>query len=472
LILSWYIIRVRTFICYSVEDQGFAYWVARYLQKHGGEIVLTRWQTDHPSKAWEQALAYDIGACHKFILILSPAALKSWEVRDQTLLADRAGKEIVILLHQPCQVPERLADRTIIDLSGRRVWWQPELRRLITAIIDTPLIANAWSLRFFELEGMMGRLAPFLGWALFLLLLGGGFLFLQTRPPPVALPSIAVPVTPVLQTYATLRPRSTSNSSLPNPEPTPVETKIRYRDGKVMVLVPEGSFLMGSRSDDLDADDDERPQQLVYLATYWIDKTEVNNSQYQLCYAQGVCSPSNEKRSMFLDGQQPVVGVTWEQAAVYCKWVGGRLPTEAEWEKAARGVDGRIFPWGDRFDSNRLNYCDRNCIADWRDFEGDDGYRYTAPVNAFVTGASPYGAQNMSGNVWEWTGDWYDPLAYQSSAIENPNGPDNGRQRVIRGGSWLYLGRNVRVTRRQKELPTYGYDNIGFRCVVPTGNLP
>jgi formylglycine-generating enzyme required for sulfatase activity len=260
-------------------------------------------------------------------------------------------------------------------------------------------------------------------------------------------------------------------SSVPRPEPTPIDTRVRISDGKVMVLVPGGEFLMGSPENDSEAASNEVPQRPVYLDSFWIDKTEVNNAQYQLCQSAGDCTPSVEKRSSFLGGLLPVVGVDWMQATAYCRWAGGRLPSEAEWEKAARGIDARIYPWGNVFDGNRLNYCDRNCVADWRDFEGDDGYRYTAPVGAFLEGASPYGVLNMSGNVWEWTADWYDEAAYQVGPDRNPTGPQSGQQRVIRGGSWLYGGRNVRVTRRQKELPSYRYDNIGFRCVVPAESV-
>jgi formylglycine-generating enzyme required for sulfatase activity len=459
---------MRLFICFAAEDQRFAQWLARYLRMHGAEVCLTRWHSGHPDKIWEQTLADDIISCSQFVLILSPAALNSWGVRDQTLLADREGKQIVVVLYRPCVIPERLVLHPLIDLSQKGRRWQHELSRLVVTVVDNPITPHRWRLRLFEVQGVLGRWGMVVFFAICLLLFGSGVIFRQTYSSPA---SAIVPVTPVVQVAFAPAPTPTTDKRLPNPEPTPVDTMIRLRDGKVMVLVPEGTFLMGSTPDDPDAANDEKPQRVIYVDAFWIDKTEVSNSQYQLCRVQGVCSPSTENRTMFRGEQMPVVGVNWEQAAVYCQWVGGRLPTEAEWEKAARGVDDRIFPWGSQFDGSRLNYCDRNCIADWRDFEGDDGYRYTAPVASFVSGASPYGVQNMSGNVWEWTADWYDPLTYQSGISDNPSGPGEGQQRVIRGGSWLYLGRNVRVTRRQKELPTYGYDNIGFRCVVPLDGL-
>jgi formylglycine-generating enzyme required for sulfatase activity len=223
---------------------------------------------------------------------------------------------------------------------------------------------------------------------------------------------------------------------------------------------------MGSSDSDPAAGKDEKPQRRVYVDAFWIDRTEITNGQYQRCVAAGVCASSNVYNKDFGEETLPVVGVNWQQANAYCHWVGGRLPSEAEWEKAARGVDGRLYPWGNQFDGYRLNYCDASCVADWRDQSANDGYRYTAPVGSFPGGASPYGVLDMSGNVWEWTADWYASDTYVQSTTLNPTGPAFGVQRVIRGGSWLYKGAGVRVARRHKDTPASSYDNIGFRCVV------
>jgi formylglycine-generating enzyme required for sulfatase activity len=313
-----------------------------------------------------------------------------------------------------------------------------------------------------RLEGL--RLLPLLSVAVILLFSLVGFsLWSQRQNETWVVPK---PVEPALISQPMVVP-TVKNLSAPNPLPTPLNLKVRPEDGKVLVLIPEGDFLMGSAGADLAAAEDEKPQHLVYLDTFWIDKTEITNAQYRRCVVAGVCSSPQNQVSDFRGPQFPVVGVDWNQAHTYCEWVGGRLPTEAEWEKAARGPDGRLYPWGNTFDDTRLNYCDTNCIADWRDFKGDDGYRFTAPVGNYLSGASPYGVLDMSGNVWEWTADWYATDTYQHTTYRNPAGPEQGEQRVIRGGSWYYQDKSSRIAKRHKDTPTARYDNIGFRCALP-----
>ena len=452
-----------TFICHAPEDTRFANWLAGYLRRNG--VRVQRASTSGAgAAARERETATTVSQCNNFVLVLSPAALNSWTVRDQTLVAQRNGKNIVVVSHQQCERPEILADRPRIDLTRPRWQRRSELRRLLAElnVAVEPYAKNRWAW-LFELGWL-----PSPVWLLWLAVaVGLGAVILWQRTPSTGT-VVVVPAgaTPVVMSRPTLVIEPELPGA-PNAQPTPVDTRVRAADGKIMLLVPQGDFLMGSSAEDAEADSDEQPQHLVFVDAFWIDKTEVTNAQYRHCVEQGGCSPSIEKRSLFVDDQHPVVGVSWAQSQAYCRWAGGRLPTEAEWEKAARGVDGRVFPWGNEFDSSRLNYCDSNCVADWRDFDGDDGYQYTAPAHAYPQGASPYGVLNMSGNVWEWTADWYAPDAYEKAVYRNPVGPATGQQRVIRGGSWLYSGRNLRVSRRQKELPTYQYENIGFRCVVP-----
>lgn len=223
----------------------------------------------------------------------------------------------------------------------------------------------------------------------------------------------------------------------------------------VQVYVPAGTFQMGSDSGEAD----EKPVHPVTLDAFWIDRTEVTNKMYALCVSAGKCSPpsstkSSTRDSYYGDAQfdnYPVIYVSWNDANAYCEWAGRRLPTEAEWEKAARGTDGRTYPWGDAApDSTRLNF---NINV------GD-----TTEVGKYPSGTSPYGALDMAGNVYEWVNDWYDESYYSNSPSENPQGPDSGRYRVLRGGSWLYVDYFVRAAYRGSYVPGNIYYDIGFRC--------
>jgi formylglycine-generating enzyme required for sulfatase activity len=225
------------------------------------------------------------------------------------------------------------------------------------------------------------------------------------------------------------------------------------------VLVPAGEFLMGSTDADSSADSTAKPQHKVYLDAFKIDRTEVTNAMYGKCVQTGACqapsSSGSRKHSSYYGNSQyanyPVIHVTWNDALAYCTWVGGRLPTEAEWEKAARGADGRIYPWGNEPpDKQRCN------------FHGDVGD--TTPVGAYPAGASPYGALDMAGNVWEWVADRYQADYYAVAPARNPPGPAVGDSRVLRGGSWLHAQRLVRAAFRFRNDPEFRIDLLGFRC--------
>ncbi len=240
-------------------------------------------------------------------------------------------------------------------------------------------------------------------------------------------------------------------------------------DGAKMVLIPEGEFLMGSNN----GDPDERPVHTVYLDAFYIDIYEVTNAQYRkFVEATGHPRPTYWRSNNFNEPDQPVVGVTWEDANAYAKWAGKRLPTEAEWEKAAKGgLVGKDYSWGDSPipPKNAGNFADMTAklvFPKWDVIRGyDDGFSHPAPVGCFSPNG--YGIYDMIGNVWEWCSDWYDPNYYSVSPKNNPKGPATGRDHVLRGGSWFADKDCLRVSNRFNYDPSYVIQyawNIGFRC--------
>lgn len=222
------------------------------------------------------------------------------------------------------------------------------------------------------------------------------------------------------------------------------------------VNVPAGTFMMGSNPKGLIKDDThkyETPQHEVVINAFRIGKYEVTNAQYAQCVQARACAMPNELQQYedLSYASYPVVAVSWYQARDFCHWVGGRLPTEAEWEYAARGTDGRIYPWG-----NALPTCK---LANYSDCGGN-----LKPVGSFPEGASSFGVLDMAGNVWEWSADWSGP--YVAERQINPTGPETGDARIIRGGAFKYESMELRAVTRRGSNPRYYYGSLGFRCVV------
>ncbi len=239
------------------------------------------------------------------------------------------------------------------------------------------------------------------------------------------------------------------------------------KDGAPMVLVPAGPFPMGVPPGDRDGGRDEYPRHQVDLDAFYIDAHEVTNGRYrQFVKATGHRTPQHPKnpsRTLWKGDQvseavaeRPVVNVDWHDADAYCKWAGRRLPTEAEWEKAARGTDDRRFPWGNvEPTAKHLNFNQQ-----WI------GEKTLMPVGSYEAGKSPYGAYDMAGNVWEWVADWYDDRYYEKSPAKNPMGPETGTDKVLRSSGWAVETPLVRIFTRVKSDPTVRNESTGFRCAM------
>jgi formylglycine-generating enzyme required for sulfatase activity len=296
--------------------------------------------------------------------------------------------------------------------------------------------------------------------------------------PPTEMPASPPTEEPPAKESPEVVPTSPKDTPAP-PEPyaTPINpgsgSVWDWSDGSQMVYIPAGEFTMGISLFTLESlmqrcpgctRDwylNETPDHPVYLDGYWIDRIEVSNAHYQNCVLAMQCTEPEHLDAYFTDryfydieyNEHPVIYVSWEQAQNYCLWAGKRLPTEAEWEKAARGIDGRLSPWG--------SFSTINCtLANY-----DDCNQPLADVDSYPAGASPYGALNMAGNVREWVFDWYSADYYERSPTSNPLGPDAGERHTVRGGSYLNIAMLVRATSRDSGPPDPD-GALGFRCAI------
>ncbi len=313
-------------------------------------------------------------------------------------------------------------------------------------------------------------------------------------PSPTETPTITLTHTPTSTPTRTLTPTPTLTPTL-----APGDTQTRPTDEMVMVYVPGDTFQMGSSEneiDDLFAQceeqgndkcerswyEDQSPQHIVTLNAFWLDQTEITNAQFaaflnnrgnqteggvtwlelESDYAL-IEQTGDEYRPKSGYADHPVIEVSWYGADAYCRWAGAQLPTEAQWEYAAKGTQGHTYPWGDIFDGTRVNFCDVNCTYDRRTIDYNDGYERTAPVGSYQDGASWCNALDMAGNVWGWTSDWYSD--YPSEPQTNPTGPVEGESKVLRGGSFDN-SKSIHASRRAYIIPRDRASNIGFRCMV------
>lgn len=314
---------------------------------------------------------------------------------------------------------------------------------------------------------------------LFICLLLSGCVF---GPPPAPTPDMGALATQMwvqLSVQQTLQVLQATTTPMPSPTPEPTPTPLWISTplpapadpanyppvfnpvtGMEVIFIPEGEFLMGSVDTDSNRDAaSEEPQHKVYLDAFWMSKTQVTNAMFNACVTTGICkySVSQTTNPNYLDplfSNHPVVYISWSMAQTYCAWTGGRLPTEAEWEKSARGPGGQRFPWGSEL--ARIKFTNAgNEIGN------------TTPVGSFPYGMSYYGALDMGGNVREWVSDWYDPEYFKQSPEMNPQGPETGEKKVLKGASytdpWVYS----RAANRLSHEPDSPGAVRGFRCVYP-----
>ncbi|MEO5956500.1 MAG: SUMF1/EgtB/PvdO family nonheme iron enzyme [Nitrospiraceae bacterium] len=270
-----------------------------------------------------------------------------------------------------------------------------------------------------------------------------------------ALPIMGIIRGTTLTPFEAASPDSTDSSS-----PEPLDPSQVSREEPVleeMVSIPAGPFIRGTDRGGFD----EKPQRTLVLDAFAIDRYEVTNFQYQQFVdatghrKSGPPSRYAKNMSRMRGINQPVVYVSWDDAETFCYWKGKRLPTEAEWEKAMRGTDGRLWPWGNVEQPNGANWA-----------RVQDGYDVAAPVGAVLTDQSPYGVMDGAGNVMEWVDDWYAETYFKEAPEQNPQSPESGNFRALRGGGYATTGADIRITSRSKMVQDFRDETIGFRCAV------
>jgi len=436
---------LRVFLCHASQDKPAVRKLHRYLKQRGVQPWLDELDL-LPGENWEVEIPKALFSSDVILVCLSKNSVdkEGYVQKEISFALDKALEKpegtifVVPVKLEDCDVPKRLNRFQWVDLFR-----QDGYKRLMLGLQK-------------RASGLGGKVSPVLledkgdfqnnhtfkwvfiiGIVLLTFIVGGLVLNYLTNN----------------SLYTDAVASSTKMTTFDPAKPTPTlgigSTIVSEKDGMPLLYIPAGKFSMGSSSSL-----DEIVHQ-VELSAFWIDQTEVTNKMYSNCVGAGNCSlPSNADRfrnSVYQN--HPVVYVDWEMARAYCSWAGRRLPTEAEWEKSARGADKRIYPWGNQSaNSSLLNYNDN---------VGD-----TTEAGKYHAGMSAYGAYDMSGNVWEWVHDWYGETYYQNSPLLDPIGPALGTFKVLRGGSWRNGVDTVRSANRYWLDPLNSYDFLGFRCAL------
>jgi formylglycine-generating enzyme required for sulfatase activity len=514
----------RVFISYSRSDEPFARQLAASLSQMGADIWID--VEDIPAGLkWSSAIQQGLDTAEALIVIISPESMASRNVEDEWQYFLDHQKPVVPVLLRPAKIHFQLNRIQYIDFHQQP--YEAALRQLYVELSrkglalapNTPDPALAYRPAPHQMTpsaaargggglGSRGRVLGIGAGVLALvvvvfMVLNNGILTPTVDPTPTVTPPLVLATEPIQPTVTDAPTGVPTDPPTQTPTDAPTETTpptlaatstpvqlglpgnpvfsntswspVRRTFGdRTMVLVPAGCFTIGSTTGDIDfaqslcssalgecsrsGYEDEQPAQLVcFEQPFWLDATEVTNGQYGSAGA-------------FPGDDYPRTNVTWNEADAYCAARGMRLPTEAEWEYAARGPDGLVFPWGNDFDGSRLNYCEGDCPYNWKDTNYSDGYGTTAPVGSYPAGASWVGALDMAGNVWEWTSSIYAfPYPYfASDGRENQNDPAS--KRTLRGGSWNWIAADTRAMSRDdyaenSQTRYESSDWYGFRCV-------
>ena len=459
----------QVFIFYSRKDLDFVERLAKDLKDSGLDVWYDLSGLEI-GMHWGMEIQDAILKSKYLIVVLSPNSIVSEWVEREFIYASNHNIKVIPLIHEPCDLPLWSVTTHYVDMVGENygnhfgellkvlgVETGEEAKKFDSDMGVSPVNQPAVK----KVMRNRGKLSPL--WIILPLLLVAVIAFGIWGLPPIKA-ALAPTSTPAPTVTATATPKPTSTATItrlfrPSVTVTPtlgIGSKMTsFEDQMVMVYVPEGNFTMGSNN----GDSDEQPVHTVYLDAFWIDQTEVTNAMYAKCVYAGACQPPNYSSSFTRTSYYgnpdyadfPVIGVYQSRTPDYCSWAGSRLPTEAEWEKAARGTDGRIYPWGNSSPSSSLlNFMD-----------GD-----TKAVGSYPSGASPYGALDMAGNVAEWVSDFYSATYYSQSPASNPQGPSSGDAKlgnpnVFRGGSWRASSKFILSASRGWQ---ESYGDIGFRC--------
>ena len=461
---------LKVFLSYSRRDLDFIEKLASDLKDAGIDVWYDLSGLDGGAP-WRNAIEKAIRATDVVVVVLSPDSVNSQWVEREYLFASNHGKRIIPVLYKQCELPLYYLNIHFIDFQGSK--YKKNFNVLLDDLRDNvtdkekpkapPVSQDTQTKKQKMILGLISLIG-----LLIVGLLSFPYLSRGLAPEPTNTP---VPSSTFTSPTDTATPSPTDEPSIPTetftPTVTPFPAEITDAAGVEMVFIPEGPFEMGSEF----GEDNEFPPHTMVLGDYYIDKYEVTNILYRACVNASACKRPKHYGSYssgtyyehpdYVD--YPVLYVDWEMADTYCRWRGdgARLPTEAEWEKAARGETNDSYPWGNTLGCEYASYKNGGALCSVG----------TSKVGSYEAGKSPYGVYDMAGNVWEWVADWYNKFYYYTAVVNpNPMGPlsnDGTHRRVIRGGSWDEPPISMRSTNRYPVDHELADDETGFRCARP-----